>query len=290
MSAIQEAIKDAEIGSKYPQLVLITGSPGNEESIISGIQEVIGWGIPIIGGSAASNTAFDQTWREFANDKVYSNGVALTAVFTELEISYAYESGYDVQEEEGVITRSEGRLIYEIDGKPAAEVFNTWCDGCLDEKLETGGITIPKSASWTLSKVVNSEKENYYLSFAIIGVGQNKSLISLAEVSPGDKVLVTRGYPQSFLEKIKKTAKRAMEKNGLKRGEALFGISTSCAGLQISTPEDDRTKIPLVISEEIGEGVPFIGTFTFGEEGPLGLVNYHGNYINSIILFSRNKG
>lgn len=283
--AMQNAIKNAGKEGQYPQLVLMTGSLGNEEKLLAGIEEVIGWGIPVIGGSAGDNTIFSGIYREFANSNAYFNGVTLTAIFTDLEIGYAYEAGYEKQKETGIITKAEGRLIYEIDNKPAAEVFNKWCGGCVSEKLESGGITVPESVLWTLAKIIKSGSGIYHLSFAVIGVGPNKSLITVADVATGDEVLLMQGEPQALVNKIKITAQKAMSSKGIAKGEPLFGISTSCAGLQLVTPEQDRPKLPSVISEEIGEEVPFIGAFTNGEQGPLGVVNHHGNLINSMIVF-----
>lgn len=285
-AAIKKAIKNAGKEDEYPQLVLMTGSLGNEEKIISGIEEVIGWGIPIIGGSAGSNTVLDSTWREFANNESYFNGVSLTAVFTDLKIGYAFEAGYEKQKETGIITKAQGRLLYEIDNQPAAEVFNGWCGGCMASKLETGGMTVPDSSSWSLAKSIKSESGTYYLSFAVVGVGPNKSLITVADVTTGDEVYLTHGNPQALVDKMRKTSQAALASKNIAKGEPLFGISISCAGLQLVTPEEDKPKLPLVISEELGTEVPFIGAFTNGEEGPLGLTNHHGNMINSTLVFS----
>jgi len=71
---------------------------------------------------------------------------------------------------------------------------------------------------------------------------------------------------------------------GFLPGKPLFGIYTYCAGTMLAIPETERPKIPLLVNNALG-GVPFIGTFTFGEQGPLGAGNHHGNLINSMVLF-----
>lgn len=285
-AAIQKALQNAGREGEYPQIVLMTGSLPNEEKLISGIQDVIGWGIPIIGGTAGSSMALDPIWKEFANQESYSNGVSLTAIFTDLKIGYAFEAGYERQEEKGIVTKAEGRLIYEIDNKPAAEVFNGWCKGCMAQKLETGGMTVPMSSNWSLTKSIKSESGTYYLALAAVGVGQNKSLITMADIMTGDEVYLTHGNPQVLVDKMRATSQAAMSSKNIAKGKPIFGVSVSCAGLQLVTPEEDRSKLPLAISEEIGTEVPFIGVFANGEQGPLGLVNYNGNMIDSIIVFS----
>jgi hypothetical protein len=289
-AAIQNAIKDAGKEGKYPQLILMTGSIGNEEEILAGIEDVIGWGIPVIGGSAGDNSIFSGIYREFANDKTYFNGVSLTAIFTDLKIGYAYEAGFDLKKEKGTITKAKGRVIYEINNRPAGEVLNEWCSGCLSEKIKTGGSTMPETLFLSLAKVIKTESGTYYLSVAVLGVNaEDKSLNTFANVMTGDEILLMEGDWRIYVEKAKMVSKKAMSSKGISKGESLFGIYTSCAGIRTGTPEQERPKIVSAVSEEIGKEVPFIGPFTFGEEGPLGLVNHHGNFINSLILFSEKK-
>lgn len=286
-AAVQNAIKNAGKEGEYPQLVLMTGSMGNEEGLVLGIEEVIGWGIPIIGGSAASDAVSSPIWMQFANDKGYNNGISITAVFTDLDIGYAYEAGFEKQEPKGIITKAEGRTIYEIDNRLAGDVFNEWCGGCIAEQLETGGsIMLGPGKYWSLAKAIKSESETYYLSFYVYAVGANKSLLTAANVAPSEEVFLTHGDPGLFVDKLQKTTEKAMSSKDIKKGEPLFGISVSCAGLYVLTPEADRLKLPAAISAEIGENVPFIGAFTAGEQGPLGVVNHHGNLIDSIVIFS----
>jgi hypothetical protein len=118
--AILEAIQNA--GKKRqdkPKLVLMTAAPGKEEEILLGVEDVIGKEVPIFGGSAGDN---DQSgkWKEFANGEVYGDGVALTAVYTDLKVGWEFESGYLRTERSGIATIVKRRIIYDIDHKPAA--------------------------------------------------------------------------------------------------------------------------------------------------------------------------
>ena len=286
-AAIQNAIKNAGKEGEYPQLVLITGSVGNEEFLLEGIEEVIGWGIPVIGGSSGDNDLTGK-WRQFANDKVYSNGVSLTAIFTDLIISYNYEAGYNSEEEKGVITKAEGRVIYEIDNKPAAEVYNAWCKGCVAEKLKTGGTILSETSFWPLAKIIETDTGVYPLSIHPLSISaEDKSMSIFAKIVEGDTVLLMHGDWQLLLDRSKIVPQKAMSSNDdAVLGEPVFAIFTHCAGTMLAIPEEERLKIPSLVSESLGEDVPFIGTFTFGEQGPLGLVNHHGNLISSIIVFS----
>ncbi len=46
-----------------------------------GIEETVGSNVPIVGGSAADNT-IEGHWQQFANGQVYTDGVIVTASWT----------------------------------------------------------------------------------------------------------------------------------------------------------------------------------------------------------------
>jgi len=283
--AIRKAIQNAGKEGESPQIILITASPGNEESVLQGIEDVIGKNVPIIGGSSGDNDLSGK-WKQFVNNKVYSNGVALTAIFTNLKIGWGYEAGYLRTSRNGTITKAEGRVIYEIDNQPAAEIYNEWTDGVISEKLETGGNILSETTFHPLAKIVQNNGEEHYISIHPLSVNPpNKSLTVFANVEEGDKVMLMYGNWEVLLNRAQSTPHKVMENNNILPGEAYFGVYTFCAGTMLAIPESERNKIPLLISTEIGN-VPFIGTFTFGEQGPIGESNYHGNLVNSIILFT----
>jgi hypothetical protein len=283
-AAIGEAVKNVGQEGQKPNLILLTPAPGREEEIIAGIEGIVGADVPIIGGASGDNDLTGK-WKQFANDKVLSNGVALAAVFTDLKIGWAYEAGYLRTENKGKITRAEGRVIYEIDNKPAAEVYNAWTGGIVSEKLKTGGTILAETTFWPLAKVIRKAGEIYYLSIHPLSVNlPNHSLTVFADVASGDEILLMRGDWELLLNRAQSTPAKAMAAQGFLPGKPLFGIYTYCAGTMLAIPEAERPKMPLLINNILG-GVPFIGTFTFGEQGPLGEGNHHGNLVNSMILF-----
>lgn len=283
--AITAAIKNAGKEGQLPKLVLMTAAPGKEEEILLGIEDIIGKNVPVIGGSSGDNDLTGK-WKQWANNKVYSNGISLTVIFTDLKVGWAYEAGYLRTEHKGIIRKAEGRIIYEIDNKPAAEVYNEWTGGIVEEELKTGGSVLSKTAYYPLAKVIQKGPEIYYLSIHPLSVNlPEKSLTVFANVKGGDEVLLMHGNWELLLNRAQTTPHTAMITKSILPGEPYFGIYDYCAGTMLAIPEEERPKIPLLINNELGD-IPFIGTFTFGEQGPLGIGNHHGNLINSMIVFA----
>lgn len=287
-AAIQAAMEAAgEKGASKPKLVLMTGSVGHEEALLAGIEEVIGKDVPVLGGSAGDNYITGE-WRQFTNGDVYSNGISLCAIYTDLKVGWAYEAGYLRSENRGTITRAEGRIIYEIDNRPAAEVYNEWTGGAVvADKLATGGSVLSKATFYPLAKVIKNEEKEYTLSIHPLSINaSDHSLEVFVNVEEGDEVLLMHGDWELLLNRALTTPTKALESEALSKEDVSFGIYTFCAGTMLAIPEDERPKMPVLVKTAIGDA-PFIGTFTFGEQGHIpGVGNVHGNLVNSMIIFT----
>jgi hypothetical protein len=95
---------------------------GMEDDVIAGVSEVVGKQIPIIGGTAGDNLRMLGSY-QFANGKVYKDAAIATAISSELKIGFAFGHGYVPTDETCVVTKSDGYTVYELDKKPAGEVY-----------------------------------------------------------------------------------------------------------------------------------------------------------------------
>jgi len=285
-SAIQATI-DATGEKGTPKLVLITGSVGHEEELLAGIEDVIGNDVPVLGGSAGDNTITGE-WKQFANENVYSNGISLTVIYTDLKIGWACEAGYLRSKNRGTITRADGRIIYEIDNRPAAEIYNDWTGDLVIEELETGGSILSVTSYHPLAKIIKKEGTEHSLSIHPLSINAtDHSLEVFANIEEGDKVLLMHGDWELLLNRALTTPTKALESENLSKEDVSFGIYTYCAGSMLAIPEEERPKIPVLVKTAIGDA-PFIGTFTFGEQGHIqGVGNLHGNLANSMIVFTK---
>ena len=299
--AILKAIENAGKKGILPKIVLITGSAGKEEEVLSGIESIIGNKIPIVGGSAGDNDLSGK-WQEFANQKIFKNGVSLTAVYTNLSIGWAYEAGFKKTFNKGVITKASGRTIYEINGQPAAEVYNKWTNGLISKELKTGGPIFQKTALYPLAEIIPGKGGVVrYLSIHPLSVnvkkanlGENKiyneSLSVFANVKKGEKIMLMQGSWELLLDRCQSTPANALILGGIEKDQAYFGIYTYCAGTMNAVPKEQRLKMPVMVQNAIGQSVPFVGTFTFGEQGLIeGVGNKHGNLVNSMVIFGPAK-
>ena len=150
--AIQKAISSAGRPGEPPDLVWINGVPGHEEAVLTGIQDVLGPDVPITDGSSADNTV-EGKWQQYADGQVYTNAVIVTAMYPSTDTYLAFHSGYSPTETRGRATKSEGRNLYEIDGRPGAQVYNEWTGGVIDNYLN-GGNVLANTTLYPLGRIV----------------------------------------------------------------------------------------------------------------------------------------
>jgi len=285
--AIEEAISNSGKEGK-PQFVYITATPGQEEEILLGIEDVIGTDVPIIGGSAGDETLSGK-YSNIANDEVYKKGVVLAALYTELEIGRSHEFGYMKSVEKGVVTKAKGRILYEIDGRAAAEVYNEWTGGHFDKELAEGGMILAEATFYPIAKIVKGEKGETYLCVSHPGVINlpEKSITMFTDIEEGDEIMLLHGNWQWLINRAQSTARKAMRSANISSGEGLFAFYTFCAGTLLAIPESERAKVPHLLRGEIGD-IPFVGGFTLGEQVFMpGVGNRHANLVNSLAIFKK---
>lgn len=285
--AIQEAITNSGKTGK-PQFVYITASPGKEEEILLGIEDIIGIDVPIIGGSSGDET-LQGKWSNIANDEIYTNGVVLAAIYTDLKIGRAAEYGYMKSMEKGIATKAEGRILYEIDGRPAAEVYNEWTGGHFDKEYKEGGMILAEATFYPIAKIIHGKAGETYLAVSHPGIINlpEKSITMFTNVETGDELQLLHGNWEWLVNRSQATARKAMVSENISSGGGVFAYYTFCAGTLLAIPEPERPKVPYLLRGELGD-IPFIGGFTLGEQIFMpGVGNRHANLVNSIAIFKK---
>lgn len=104
-------------------LLLVTGLAGHQQELLNGVHKVAGAAVPVVGGGAGDDRLLVRTC-VFEGDQVYTDGGA-TAVWIAAPrpLTVVAEHGWHDVSLPLLVTRSEGLVIQEIAGRPAAEVF-----------------------------------------------------------------------------------------------------------------------------------------------------------------------
>ncbi len=261
-----------------PEVVWLHASPGSEERVLEGITGAFG-PVPVLGGSAADNDLSGR-WSVVAPSFWAGNGAVMALVYPKVKVGVSFWGGYMPVGPWGTITKAEGRRIYEIDGKPAAEVYNQWTEGLISEFLGKEASVLALTTMEPLGVEVGDKLRSVILAHPE-RVYPDGSLGVFVEVKEGQKIgrmkVSERGLTTRPVELIKR-AKR----NG--KIERVFGgVMVYCAGC-INAVILKANEVAKAASE--AAGAPVLGPATFGEQGIFVKPEpRHGNLMSSALLF-----
>ena len=283
-TALIEALRRAGRPGEAPDLVWLTATPGQEEQVIEGLQGVIGLGVPICGGTAADNEVAGN-WLVFNQDGAHGEAVAVTVMFPSVPLGYAFHSGYQPTQTKGVVTRAEGRSILEIDGKPGAAVYNDWTDGVVGHAIDAGGNVLFDTTHNPLGRRRDAIAGfDYFLLSHPNAVTDEGALSLFSDIEEGDEVTMMVGSSDNLVQRAAWVADNALDMAHLGRDQIAGALVIYCAGCML-TVRDRMTEVSSGLARSLGNK-PFLGNFTFGEQGCfVGGNNHHGNLMISVVVF-----
>ncbi|AUX40271.1 hypothetical protein SOCE26_016710 [Sorangium cellulosum] len=282
--AARQAIEDAGRAGEAPRLFWLAAPVGVEEQILLGIEDAVGPDVPVFGGSSAANS-LEGVSSQLERGQAHRDAVLLSALFPSGEVSWAFSSGYTPTEHRGWVTRSEGRRVAEIDGLPAAEVYNRWTGGRFSAQLGGGDIGGP-SAWCPLGRPSGwSGKVPQYLLIHPNAVDKDNALTFGVHINEGDELVLMTGSRESLLGRVQSLAGAALEA-ARPSFQPQGALVIFCAGCMLAVRED-LDRVVQGVAAALGP-IPFLGQFTFGEQGCFVRgKNRHANLSIAIVLLGQ---
>jgi hypothetical protein len=283
---VRQALADADRLGETPAMVWISSTPGNEEAVIAGLQAVVGTSTPIVGGSAADNT-IEGKWQVISDGAPLGNGLVVSVMFPSTAIGAAFHSGYTPTGLRGRITRCAGRRVFEIDGRPAADVYAGWTRGAV-VRPEVGAVNIlMASALSPLGRRMQAiGGTDIHLLSHPETIDADGSMTLFTDIAVDDELVLMSGTTDNLLERPAMVVESACRIGEIDKAQVAGMILVFCAGCML-TVSDRLDEVRRSVNDCM-PGVPFIAAFTFGEQGPvLAGDNRHGNLMISMVAFAR---
>jgi hypothetical protein len=118
----------ADLSSSTMGLFIFTNPfAGTTNDFIAGLETNLSTDrfLPLWGGVAGDNLAWRQAYQYYDDDMI-SDGVAYTLLSGEAQTAWAISHSCTPIGSERIVTRCQGKVIYEIDGKPVLEVIKEY--------------------------------------------------------------------------------------------------------------------------------------------------------------------
>lgn len=249
----------AQLGGLEPDYFFMAASPAEEESYISGIQDVIG-PVPVFGGSAADNTV-EGKWSIICDDKIFADGCAIALFASKAPMINLYTGQFHESENFGVMTKVvNDRCLVEIDGVPALKKYCEWT-GKSEESCAGGNLLVEtifkplgvKDIAGRVTAIRHPMAANDDLSMNIGARLIEKTAVIQMELTPGEMVAAN---PKTIEEVDAQLA-----------GGADSFFLVHCGGRRLGLQlEDKEAEIYPAVKAVTGDR-EFLMVFTFGEYG-----------------------
>ena len=236
---------------------------GNGADIVRGVLDSLGEHFPVVGGASGDDFKFVKTY-QYLNDKVYSGTVVGLGLVGNFKIGIGVKHGWLPVGNPMKVTKSQGAVLHELDGKPAINIYKDYFGAEEAQKLREEPLA-RLAITYPLGMTVPGSDE--MLIRDPITVDEKGSITCAAEIPEGSLIRLMVGSREEAVKVAKVAAEKAVEQldglppkaviifNCIARNK-LFGDR---AGEEINA-----------IQEVVGEETPLIGFYTYGEQAPLG--------------------
>ncbi|PMH46510.1 histidine kinase [Vibrio sp. 10N.286.49.B3] len=283
--ALDQALLNADRVGEIPSLIIMHATPGFEELMMTSIDNKFGTLVPLIGGSAGDNH-IDQKWSIFTENGHTQSGASVTLVYSEYSVFTSFSAGYQPTQYRGTVTKVNGRVLMEIDNKPAVEVYNQWANYYLS--YDDNERIFEKATSYPLGRVAGSiyQRPYFKLSHPVRKI-KNDCIEFFTSFNQGDEIYLMHGNKDQLITRSAKVIDSAYNQR-LEDMIKLGGINIFCAGPMVLIKE--HLEFICLQMRDALDGKPFICPFTFGEQGRfIGGENAHGNLMISSAVFHKPK-
>ncbi len=240
--------------------VLSDGLKVNGSDLVKGISAILPDNVTLSGGLAGDGAKFESTW-VMGGDAGQANCVAAVGFYgPDIHFGYGSQGGWDKFGVERRITKSEGSILYQLDGKPALKLYKEYLGERANE-LPAAGLFFPLA-------VREQAQSDKFLVRTILRVDEaSQSLIFAGDVPTGGYAQLMRANFERLIQGAA-NAGHSASNGGKQKGDAL-AIAISCVGrkLILGGRAEDELDAALAM---MPAGTEQIGFYSYGEVAPNG--------------------
>jgi hypothetical protein len=239
-------------------LVLSDGLHVNGSELVRGINAVLPPEAIVTGGLAADGDRFAHTWVALGTRREEGLVVGIGLFGERLRVGHGSRGGWDIFGPERLVTRSEGNVLYSLDGRPALELYREYL-GELASGLPATALLFPlalresRTGEALVRTVLSVDDATQSLRFAgDIPRGWNAQLMraNFDRLIDGASLAAAAAY------------RPAAESNGM------LSLAISCVGRRLILGERTDEELEAAL-EALPAGVVQVGFYSYGELSPV---------------------
>jgi hypothetical protein len=223
--------------------------------------------LPMWGGGAANNFNREEPTYQYCDDEVIFGGVSYALLSGEAQTAWANSHSLIPIGGERIVTRSQGNVIYEIDGQPAVEVLKEYLP---EQALVADRDWLRYAISLALLfRAPSYMKDEEYV---VRGVPQlsltDGSITVQTEVEEGTSIWFSSRDKERITTGFDRMAQQIEEQLGGEQPKLVFQFECVTRG-HVMFREQEKLQLLKRFRQSVGPEVPWVGFYTVGEIGPV---------------------
>lgn len=236
--------------------VLSDGTRTNGSDLVRGLRDAAGPHVVLVGGLAGDGPNFGTTYVGLNGQPSPGKVAAISFYGDKLNVGHGSAGGWDVFGPERRITSAEANILYELDGKPALDLYKRY--------LGPDAAELPGSALLFPLRIYPADKPEQAIVRTVVGIDEGARTMTFAGDMPeGYCAQLMRG---NFDRLIQGAAHAAEQAQGESEGERV-AILVSCIGRKLLLGQRTREEVEAVQSV-LGGNTHLAGFYSYGEVSP----------------------
>jgi hypothetical protein len=226
----------------------------------------------------------DEPTYQYCDDEVISGGVSYALLSGKAQAGWAVSHGLVPIGSARTVTRSQGNVIYEIDGKPAIEVLKEYLpEGALAEDRDWMRYAVSLALT---TKAPNYMKDEEYVVRGVPAVRMADGSITVqTEVPEGTSVWFSSRDKEKITSRFDRMAQQITEQLGDDKPKLVFQFECFTRGKSLFR-EQEKVQLLKRLRQSVGPEVPWAGFYTIGEIGPVEEHNLRHLYTSVVLALS----
>jgi hypothetical protein len=240
--------------------------------------------LPIWGGGAGNNLNLGKPTYQYCDDEVVSDAISYALLSGEARPAWAIGHSLIPIGGERIVTRSQGNVIYEIDGKPATEVLKEYLpEDALTEDRDWLRYAISLALSFRAPSYMKDEE------YVVRGVPQlsltDGSITVQTEVQEGTSIWFSSRDKEKITTGFDRMAAQIKEQLDGAKPELVFQFECVTRG-KLMFREQEKLQLLRRFRQSVGPEVPWVGFYTIGEIAPVEEHNGINRFASIILALS----
>jgi hypothetical protein len=239
-------------------LVMSDGLNVNGSELVRGLNSLLPPQVAVTGGLAGDRDRFQRTW-VFADGGPRSGVVSAVGLYGDnVRVTHGSRGGWDRFGPERRVTRSKGNVLFELDGKPALELYKTY--------LGDRAAGLPASALLFPLALRANAGDTKILVRTILSVDEaNQSMTFAGDIPEASLAQLMRANFERLIQGASQAAETA-KPDSAQIGDVL-SIAISCVGRRLILGERAEEEIAAVV-DAMPASTKQIGFYSYGEISP----------------------